>query len=288
MKRFSIKSFVFDMLIITLGCALYAGGITVFVEPNPIAPGGATGIAMIVHDFWKFIPIGVTIIFINIPLIIMGFIYFRMDFVIKTTYSIIVSSVMIDLFVTYLPFYQGDTILSALAGGVISGAGLASIMMRGATTGGTDIVAKLVNRKFRYLSVGRLMLLVDALIVILSAVVHKSFETVLYSILFLFTLSVIMDKLLYGADHGKMVYIVTDNPKPLLDGIFSVVGRGATNIKVQGGYTNSEHYMIMCAARPTEVSKILSVIKSTDKNAFVVVSDVGEIVGQGFKNFESN
>lgn len=272
-----------DFGLIFAGCVLYAVGFSVFVESNSIAAGGATGVATIIHHFVDAFPIGFVIIILNLPLFILGFLKFKGGFLFKTIIATVLSSVLIDIFAEFLPIYSGDMILSSLAAGVTMGSGLALIMLRGATTGGTDIVAKLINKRFKFIPIGRLMLFVDAVIVIFAGIVYKSFETILYSVLFLFTLSVVIDKLLYGADHGKLVFIITKNSAEMLENITMTLGRGVTRINAYGGYTGEDIAVLMCAARSPEVSKLLSVVKVSDQNAFVVVTEAGEILGLGFR-----
>ncbi len=276
------KSVFADILFIAAGCVFFALGFSVFIEPNGIAPGGATGVAVIINHFVK-IPIGSLIILLNVPLIIIGFMKFKFRFVLKTSVAILLSSTLIDLFDLYLPRYKNDIILSALAGGVLTGAGIAFIMLRGATTGGTDIVAKLINYNKSHLSIGKIILIVDVVIVALAAVLFKSFETALYSVLYLFILSVVTDKLIYGTDHGKMLFIITKDCDNLMKEIIREANRGITKINAYGGYTGNEKSVLLCAVRPSEVAQILSVVKCHDREAFVIVSDVGEIIGEGFK-----
>lgn len=275
-----------DYFTIIAGCALYAVGFSVFIEPNSIVVGGATGVATLIHQFVYFLPIGFTIILINLPLFIIGFLKFKGEFLFKTIISTALSSVFIDIFVALLPQYTGDVILSVLAGGVTMGTGLALVMLRGATTGGTDIVAKLANRKFRFIPIGRLMFFVDVLIVCLSGVIYKRFEPVLYSVLFLFVSTFVLDKLIYGSGNGKLLFVVTKNPAEITAAITATLGRGATEIKAKGGYTGTDISVLMCAVRPSQVSRLLNIVKSTDKDSFVVITEAGEILGLGFKSFD--
>lgn len=273
-----------DYIFITLGCLLYALGLTVFIYPNNISPGGVTGISAIINNFIEAIPIGLATMVINLPLVIIGFVKFKLSFVLKTAYSVFVSSIMIDIFNNTVPAFEVDRLLSSLAAGVFVGSGLGVIMLKGGTTGGTDIIAKLINLKYRFLSLGRLVLAVDAVIVSLSAYIYRDFESLLYSVLFLFISGTVMDKLIYGADVGKIVYVVTDCYESVMNEVFLQVGRGVTRIQSVGGYTGKDRNMLMCVARAHEVSKIIQIVKNIDSNAFLVVSDAGEILGQGFKN----
>ena len=275
-----------DYFVIAIGCVFYAIAFSCFIEPSEIAPGGVTGIALIINKFYHWIPVGIMIILFNIPLFVLGLNKFKLRFIIRTIVATILSSTLIDIFTVHLPIYKGDIILAALAGGVSLGLGLALIMLKGASTGGAEIIAMLLNNKYRFLSIGRLLLLVDAVVVTLSAVLFRNIDIILYSSLCLFVSSTVIDKLLYGADKGKIFFIITTKPKILMDGIMNTVGRGVTRIKVFGGYTDSEKSMLLCAVRPMEVTKLMGIIKNYDHDAFVTVSDAGLILGEGFGRIE--
>ncbi len=275
-----------DCFIIAVGCFLYALGFTVFIYPNHISPGGVTGISTIINQFFTFLPIGLMTIAINLPLLIIGFVKFKVGFVLKTAYATVLSSALIDVLPSFLPTYEKDRLLAALVAGVLVGAGLGIIMLKGGTTGGTDIVAKLINLKYPFLSLGRLILFVDALIVSTAAICYRDFEALLYSVLFLFVSGTVMDKLIYGADNGKIVYIVSEKSDEITGEIFRIVGRGVTKINAVGGYSGKSQCMLMCVARAHEVSKIMQIIRNIDLNAFTVISDAGEILGLGFKRIK--
>lgn len=282
MKSRLINGILIDGLIISVGCVLYALAIVIFIEPNPIVPGGVTGISIILNHLFK-LPIGLTIIIINIPLFIIGLIKFKLSFALKTVYATFLSSILMDVFAVYLKPYSADILLSALAGAVASGTGIALIMMRGATTGGTDIPVKLINTRFPFFSIGKAVLLLDGIVVILNTFVVKRFESLLYSCFFIFMASLVMDKLILGSYHGKLLYIITNEPLTITEKIISSVGRGVTKLNVTGGYTDDQKSMLMCACRPVEASEVISVVRSIDENAFVIVAEAGEILGFGFK-----
>lgn len=276
-----------DYLFITVGCILYALGFTAFIYPNHISPGGVTGISTIVNYYFPFLPIGLSIIVINLPLIIIGLVKFRLNFVLKTAYATVMSSSIIDIMLHFVPIYNKDRLLSAIAAGVLVGTGLGLIMLKGGTTGGTDIIAKLINLKYRYLSLGRLVLFIDVVIVSVASYMYRDFEALLFSVLYLFIFATVMDRLIYGADNGKIVYIVSDTSDDITDLVIKSVGRGVTEIKTVGGFSGKDRNMLMCVARAPEVSRIIQIVRDLDPNAFTVVSDAGEILGQGFKKLKN-
>lgn len=279
-------SWVKDTILLILGSALYAFGFSIFIEPNHITTGGVTGIAALISYAIPVLPTGTLALIMNIPLLIAGLISFGKRFVIKTALATVVSSILLDFFPQFFNPYNGDKILASLAGGVLIGTGLALAMITGGTTGGIDIVAKFINRRMPHMPMGRIMLIIDVFIVSAAALIYHSMETSLYSILALFTSSKVIDSILYGADRGKLVYIITKKPEELSNSIMNIIGRGVTRMKVIGGYTQTERTMLMCATRRQEVARLHAAVMQEDKEAFVIITDVGEILGEGFKKLD--
>ncbi|HHW46198.1 MAG TPA: YitT family protein [Clostridiales bacterium] len=276
------KKIIKDTALIVLGSVIYALGVVAFIEPNQISPGGITGLSTLIFYLTGF-PAGISYIILNIPLMIAGLKFFGFRFIAKTLFATIMTAVAIDLSILFVPAYTGNTILATLFGGVFIGCGMALILLRGATTGGTDILAKLVLRKYPFLSMGRVLLFIDIVIFAIASIVYCNFETALYSIIGLYTATKMIDSLLYGADSGKLIFIITRNSEKLTQEIFKVIGRGVTKLRAFGGYSQSETDMLMCAVRQTEAAKIHSIIKDCDPTAFVIVTEAPEIIGEGFK-----
>ena len=207
------KRTALDGLFYVLGSALYALSVNIFTAPNQIAPGGVTGIATLLNFVWGA-PIGAMILLVNLPLLIAAWFRLGKAFTVRTLIVTILSSVVIDATAPFLPPFQGDKMLVALFGGVLAGAGLGLIYMRGATTGGTEVVARLLERKFRHIPIGRLILLVDALVVAASALVYRNVETALYAMVLIFVSTSLMDALVYGGDKGKMLLIMSRREQP--------------------------------------------------------------------------
>lgn len=281
MRKKLITVFV-DILVFLFGASLYSIGVMSFITPNEISPGGLTGISTLLSEF-AFLSAGVWLLILNIPLIIIGFRKFGGVFIWKTGLVILLTSFLLDLYDSILPKYFGDKLLSAIFGGLFIGCGLAFIMLRGATTGGIDIAAKLINRRMPHISIGRLMLFIDVGIVALAAFFYKNAETAMYSFVALFASSMIMDNLLYGADKGKLIFIMTERDRLVSDEIFKSAGRGVTVADTFGGYTGRQRKMLLCAVRRQEVYLILSAVRKCDEKAFVIVTEAGQIVGEGFE-----
>lgn len=207
MRKNASKTIV-DIIYFVVGAAAYSVAINMFLSPNGISPGGFTGVAAVVNHLTS-IPTGTMLFIFNIPVLILGYLKMGGVFIIKTTFVTALTSFSIDISARILPPLKTDTILASLFGGILMGLGLSLILLRGATTGGVDIIAKLVNRKYRHLSVGKIILIADGAVIVLNALVYKNAENALYSVVAIYASTHLMDTLLYGADKGKIIYVVT-------------------------------------------------------------------------------
>lgn len=277
-----IKLFLLDLGFYMLGSVIYSVGVLGFLASNEISPGGVTGIATVLNFLTDF-PIGMAVFLINIPLLALGFVKFGKGFILKTAIATVCTSVALDFFEPFFPKMQVDLILASVFGGSLVGLGISIVMLRGSTTGGVDIVAKLINSRYPHLSIGRIMLVADAFVILLTAIVYKNTGSALYSIVALYSSSKIMDLVLYGADKGKIVYIISDKTQDIVSDILTVIKRGVTIIDVKGGFMGEKRQMIMCVLRRNEVHSVYKYVHKADKNAFIVVAEAGEILGRGFK-----
>lgn len=283
MKK-QIKNYIMDVICLLLGSILFAVSINVFTAPNQIAPGGLSGIGTLLNYLFH-IPIGLTIIVCNIPIFIWGWRSIGGKFLIKTIFATLLSSALIDALSPWLPAYHGDMFLVTVFGGISAGAGLSLIFMRGGTTGGTDLVARLLQIKFRHISLGRLMMGIDLCIVLLSAFVYRSYETPLYAVIVIFITTKVVDTVLYGTDSGtgKIMFIISQHSQEIAKGIITSVGRGVTALQARGGYSNLPSEVLLCAVWRQEVYKTYDTVYAIDPDAFIIVGDAGEITGEGFK-----
>ena len=281
------KNLILDFIFIVIGSSLYALGVNCFSAPNNIAPGGVSGTAILLNFIFGT-PIGTMVLLINIPIILWCIIEIGYKLVIKSVVAILISSVLIDLAAIVVPAYKGDLLLVSLFAGVLEGAGLALVFIRGATTGGTDLIARVLNKRVKFLSLGKLMLCVDALVILASGIIYQSLESLMYASIVVFVATNVIDAILYGADvgRGKMFMIMSSKEKEIADKILNELDRGATYLKARGAYTDKEGEILLCAVNRYEISKMHEIIRSVDKNAFVIVGDAGEIAGEGFKSFK--
>ena len=278
------KELLLDVLSITAGAVVYAATVNAFTAPNNIAPGGITGVSTMLN-FVFGTPIGLMSFLINIPIIIWAVVEIGYKLVIKTMAAIALSSLFIDLFAAFMPVYRGNLILAAIFAGAFEGLGLSLTFIRGATTGGTDMVARLLERRMPHVSMGKLMLVLDGIIVAASAVVFGSIENAMYACISIFVCTSIIDAILYGTDAGtgKLFYVMSPKVREMGRRIIEEMDRTVTYLGSHGGYSNEPGETMLCVVRRFEVYQIQAIIREEDKNAFVIVGDAGQITGEGFK-----
>ncbi len=286
-KKERVILFFKDYSIILIGSAIYALSVKVFTAPNDIAPGGLTGIATILNSLFS-LPIGVMVIVMNIPLFIWGAIENGTRFLLKTAIATVLSSILIDIFELIPYVYEGEKILAALFGGVLSGIGLAMIFYRGGSTGGTDIIGKCIHKHCPHISMGSIILVSDMAVVAMAAIVYRSIENAMYAIIAIFVSTKIIDSFVYGfsRDNGKLMIIITAIPDEISKVILERSQRGVTVVDGQGAYSRQKRGVLLCAARPSEVFKIKSMITSADPSAFIIITTATTISGEGFLNAE--
>nr|WP_290461298.1 YitT family protein [Acutalibacter muris] len=278
------KDILLDILFITAGAAVYATAVTALTAPNNIAPGGVTGLCTMLN-FMFGTPIGLMSFFINIPIILWAVVDIGYKLVVRTMAAIVLSSLFIDLFTGFMPVYSGNPILVAVFSGVCEGLGLSLTFIRGATTGGTDMVARLLERRLPHMSMGKLMLALDGVIVALSAVVFGSIENAMYACIAIFISTSVIDKILYGTDlgTGKLFYVMSPRVREMGKRVIEELDRTVTYLDSHGGYSNESGETMLCVVRRFEVYQIQAIIREEDKDAFVIVGDAGQITGEGFR-----
>lgn len=274
---------VLDLLAYAAGGALYAAAVRVFLAPNDILLGGFTGISTVLHHLLGT-PIGTVVFLLNIPLLVLAYRKFGAAFLLRTGLATLLSSAFMDLFALFLPVYTGDRLLGALFGGILGGAGLGLVFLRGATTGGADILSKLLRLKFPQMSMGRLILLLDLAVVLLSFTVYRSFEAVLYSLVAIYVSAQAVDLAQTGLSHDKLLFIVTEKGETAVREIVETLDRGVSVLDVRGGYTGEKRQMLFCAVRASDAARLAKAVRALDDSAFIVISDISDVLGEGFKS----
>ena len=267
--------------IITLGAVIYALAFDWFVAPNQIAMGGVTGLAQIVNA----LPVGVLSILVNVPLFLAGWRLLGGRLLVSSLYAMAVSSLAIDVIAWMHTFPPMDPILATLYGGAGMGVGLGLVFSQGATTGGTDIIGKLLKLKFPWLPIGKLVMIPDMVVVILAAVVFGTVNAALYGLIQMYLLSKVMDMILYGWDTSRVAYIITDRWEETVQGLLDM-NRGVTLLQGKGAYTGAEKQVLLVAFRQREIVPIKRMLREIDPKAFFIVCDAHEILGEGFGDYQ--
>ncbi len=285
LERKKAFKMIWNYVVITVFSLTYAVGISLFLDPNNLAPGGVSGVSIMLSRITP-IPTGTWILLINIPILALGLWKFGMKFLISTIYCTIVSSTFTNMLSGFAPLTT-DKLLAAAAGGTVMAVSMGMILKAGATTGGVDIIVKILRLRYRHLKTGNLYLIMDAVVVTLSGIMFRNLETALYAAVAIFVSSVVMDTVLYGKDGAKMIYIISDRPKQITERLLADLDIGVTALQGEGAYSGKEKKVLMCVMRKPLAPKAQQIVKEEDPEAFMIVSDATEIFGEGYKSYFS-
>lgn len=276
------KGLLLDIVVIIIGSAITALGLAVFTVPNQIAPGGISGVATAIAHLIS-VPVGTLTLLLNIPLMIVAWRRLGLKPLAKTIAATVLLSVAIDVFGLLIPGYTNNTLLAAVMGGGLIGAGLGLMLIRGISTGGTDLIGLMLIKRGPGFSLGQLLMLIDTAVVLFAVAVFRNIEVALYSMVTLFVISKTIDAIQQGVDHAKVIYIVTDQTDALVQKLAHEMGRGVTILPARGAFTGKEKAVLMTIARRSEVALTLQTVRAMDPRAFTILSDATEVHGEGFK-----
>ena len=268
-----------NYVILTAAAVIYAVAISLFLDPNNIAPGGVTGISILVNRFTA-IPTGTMNLLINIPIVLLGLWKFGWRFICSTMYVLALITVFINALASYGAMTD-DLLIAAVIGGALIGAALALVFMAGATTGGIDIIVKVVRTKRKHIKTNILFLLFDSMVILASWIVFRDLTVAFYAGIAVVTDSIVMDKILYGSDEAKLTYIVSAKPAQMKQRLFDELDTTATVITARGAYTNAPKELLMIVTRKQIYPKLEEIVKDEDPTAFMIVSSASEIFGEG-------
>lgn len=268
---------------LTIACCIFGIGVALFVDPNDLAPGGFTGLAIMIN---RLIPVstGMLYLILNIPVILLGIRKFGWKFTVSTLYSILAVSLFTDLFHLMTPVTY-DPLLGAVFGGALIGVGIGLVMRNGGTTGGADIVIKCLKIRIPHMKTGTLMLMLDAAIIGMSGIVFGNFNAVLYGILSSVATSAALDFVLYGGDEARLIYIISDKAEGIAEKLLEDVDIGVTFLNGSGAYHNTEKKVIMCVVKKQLAPQVEEVVENDDQGAFMIITNASEIYGEGYKSF---
>ena len=281
LKELKKHPLLIDLTCDILGSILFALSIYTFAKNANFAPGGVSGLALIIHHLWGF-PIGLTSLLLNIPLIFLSYKVLGKQFLLKSARTMLISTFILDIIFPHFSPYTGDPFLAALFSGVFLGAGLALIYMRGSSTGGTDFLTVAIKSIRPHLSLGFVTMAIDLIIILLGWPVFGQIDSVLYGLTSVFVSSTIMDKIMYGMGAGKLAIIITTHGQEVAERIGTICFRGSTAIKAIGTYTQTERDVLLCACSKSEAYKVKTAAHQIDPNAFVMITETSEVFGEGF------
>ncbi|MFW6008753.1 MAG: YitT family protein [archaeon] len=269
---------------IVVGSLSTALGLVVFFVPNKIAPGGVSGVATIIHHLLGF-RVGIIVLLINIPLFLISFKILGKKVGIRTLWGIITLSVLIELLSLYDFTLTKNLFLASIYGGAFSGLGLGIVFKFGGTTGGTDLIAAMINRFFPGISMGKGLLFIDAFVVIAAGIIFNA-ELALYAIIAIFVQSKVIDFVQEGMNYTKSVIIVSNHSDEIASKLMSELNRGVTGLKGYGGYSGENKNVLLITISRAEITRLKNLIFDIDDKAFVIMNNSHEVYGEGFKKFK--
>ncbi len=283
LKKAAEREQVMAWLQIVLGCVIGAAAYPTFLDPGKIAPGGLTGVAMIMKHLWGW-DIGITSLILNVPLFIVGYKAMGRVFAFRSLVATILFSLMIDL----LPLKEipVEPILGTLYGGILLGIGLGFILRGGATTGGTDMAARMVHKYLPFLSVGMFLFLIDCVVVIAAWIFIGSSEA-LYALICIFVSGKAVDVVMLGLSSNKACFVISDQWERVSRRLMDEMERGVTQLSARGAYTGTERPVVLCVLPPQEVARLKEIVRQEDEKAFMFITEAHEALGEGFSSLMS-
>ena len=275
---------LWEYFVMVAACAVYALSFNCFFQPNHLSMGGFTGISQIINRYLPLIPVGTLTVVLNVPLLIIGVKKLGWGMLARTLFATVMGSLIIDGLDLVYRFPAMDPLLATIYGGVLLGFSLGLLMRVGATTGGTELAARLLKFKLPHLYIGKLCLTIDVMVIVIYAVTFKNINNALYGIIAMYIASLVMDMVVYGSANAKLTYIISEHSEEITRHILGK-DMGVTLLKGRGAYTGAEKQVILCAIRRNMIVPIKAAVTAIDPNAFIIVCEAHEVLGEGFGVF---
>ena len=282
MNRENFLNLIKDVGSDIVGSFIFALGVNIFTTPNEIAPGGVTGIATVLHSITGM-QMGTLTFLINIPLVILGLIVIGKRFTINTFRTLFILSSITNITEAFLPVYTENVLVASIFGGAALGIGIGIIFLRGSTTGGTDILGRVLLRYFQHIPLGKILLAIDFVIVAFAGFYYGTLDAALYALVSVYVTERAMDGVLYGFNETRIAYVVTDHPTEVAKRVMEETDRGVTYLHGEGGFQRDEKLVIMCAMPSRQFSKFKRTVLEVDHAAFIMVAPASNVIGEGFK-----
>lgn len=264
---------------IFIGCLMGAMAYPLFFTPNYISPGGLTGVVMVLN-YLIHVPVGTTSLLLNIPLFLVGYKSMGRLFVFRSLIAMLLFSLLIDFLP--LPVATTQPLLGAIFGGVLLGAGIGLILRGGATTGGTDMAARMVHNRFQHISVGSFLFGLDCISVLMASLFIEV-EYALYALICIYISSRVIDMVMLGASREKACYVISNQHEAIKRQLMDKLDRGVTVLHAEGGWSGQSRPVLLCVLTPQELTQLKVIVRSLDESAFVFISDAHEVLGEGFR-----
>lgn len=274
--------------LITVFSVVYAIGFDWLYAPNAIGLGGITALGQIVNFLVPAIPVGTVVLAANIPLFLLGWKFLGGKVLLSSLYAMAATSVLVDLFNALFTFPPMDPMLASIFGGGIVGLSLGVIFSQNATTGGTDLIARLLKLPFGWLPMGKLLMGVDLVMLGAVSLVFRSLYSAMYGLIALYISSLVMDFVLYGMDTSKVAYIITRNPNELAGSLLHELDRGVTVLHGEGAWSGEDRPVLMCAFKQRQIVSLKQIVQQSDPDAFMIVCNAHEVLGLGFHRYQQN
>ena len=281
MKNGKAKNILLDLIYDIIGSIFYGIRIYTFSKIGNFAPGGMSGLALIMNYLWH-LPIGLTTLVLNLPLILLSYKIVGKEFLLKSFKTICISTFFLDVIFPHFPVYTGSRFMAALFSGIFLGIALALFYMRGSSSGGTDFLTMSVKVLRPHLSIGMITMLIDLVIIFLGWPAFGTVDAVLYGLTATILTSLVIDKIMYGMGSGTLLIIITEKGEAVAARISDVIDRGSTEIKAKGSYTQDNKDVLLCACSKSQAYMVRRLAHEVDKNVFIMVTETNEVYGEGF------
>lgn len=281
-NKVNVKAMVWDILYDIAGSILYAAGICTFAGNAGFAPGGVSGLALIVN-YLAGIPVGTLTLIFNIPLVLISYKAVGKRLLIRSARTMLISSLFIDAVFPFLPMYAGNRLVAAICTGVFMGGGMALFYLRGSSSGGIDFLALTIKKKKPHMTIGMITMLIDVAVILLGWAVFGDIDAALYGVASTGVCAVVIDKILYGTGAGTLAVIITEKGSQITAKISEDVKRGVTAIPASGGYTGLKRDVLLCACSKAEAYLVKNTVEEVDTEAFLMFTETSEVYGEGFK-----
>lgn len=269
------------------GSLIFALGVNMFTTPNNIAPGGVTGLATVLHSISE-IQVGTLTFLLNIPLVLLGLVVIGKRFTLSTFRTLLILSAITNITELFLPAYTENILVASIFGGAAIGIGMGIIFLRGSTTGGTDILGRVLLRYFQHIPLGKILLAIDFVIVTFAAIYYGTLDAALYALVSVYVTERAMDSVLYGFNETRIAYVVTEHPLEVAERVMEETDRGVTYLNGEGGYQRDKKLVIMCAMPSRQFAKFKRIVLEVDPAAFIMVAPASNVIGEGFKETFDN